>query len=159
MIYFPIRFKLTAYEKQALLEEDNKISYYKHHGKSGYHHLDFGKPREDLTNKIIKFFPNPNKVTLTAIEANETVPLHTDGNYGRNTVIIMPLSNNYAPCIADNIEIPYMNCYAFNTQVPHTVINNSTRRISLQLWYDMDIEELYQIMGNLWNGYAYRDLI
>ena len=156
MIYFPIRFKLTAKEINDLLEEDKLIDYYKHPGKSGYHHLDFGKPREDLTNKIIKFFPNPNKVTLTAIEENKTVPLHTDGNYGRKTVIIMPLSNNYAPCIADNIEIPYMNCYAFNTQVPHTVINNNHRRVSLQLWYDIEIEKLYHIMGELWNGYAFR---
>jgi hypothetical protein len=159
MIYFPINFKLTAKETKALLEEDNNISYYKHHGKSGYHHLDFGKPREELTNKIIKFFPEANKVTLTAIEENETVPLHTDGNYGRKTVIILPLSNNYAPCIADNTEIPYMHCYAFNTQVPHTVINNNHRRVSLQLWYNMDIEQLYSIMGNVLNGYAYRDPI
>lgn len=148
MIYFPINFKLTAKQINDLLEEDNAISYYKHHGKSGYHHLDFGKAKEELTHKIIKFFPEANKVTLTAIEANKTVPLHTDGNYGRKTVIILPLSNNYAPCIADNTVIPYMNCYAFNTQIPHTVINNSTRRISLQLWYDMDIEQLYSIMGN-----------
>jgi hypothetical protein len=148
MIYFPINFKLTEKETQDLLEEAKIIPYYKHHGIGGYHHLDFGLAKEELTNKIIKFFPTPNRVTITSIEENETVPLHTDGNYGRNTVIILPLSNNYAPCIADNTVIPYMNCYAFNTQVPHTVINNSTRRISLQLWYDMDIEQLYSIMGN-----------
>ena len=55
MIYFPINFKLTANEINDLLEEDKLIEYYKHHGKSGYHHLDFGRAKEELTNKIMYF--------------------------------------------------------------------------------------------------------
>ena len=146
MIYFPINHRLTPRQRETLLAHDKEIEYYKHHGKSGYHNLDFGKAHP-ITKEISKFFPIPDKITLVAIDKNKTVPIHTDGNYGRKTVIIFPLTDNYAPCIADNIEIPYMNCYAFNTQVPHTVINNSTRRISLQLWYDKDIEDLYREMN------------
>jgi len=149
MIYFPINFKLTASQINPLLAHDKLTDYYKHHGKSGYHNLDFGKVPKELTKEITKFFPNPDKITLVAIDKNKTVPVHTDGNYGRKTVIIFPLTDNYAPCIADNTEIPYMHCYAFNTQIPHTVINNDTRRISLQLWYDIDIEQLYREMTQI----------
>lgn len=142
MIYFKIDRSLTESQKASLLSYDKETEYYKHHGKSGYHNLDFAKAPGEITYNIIKSLPNPDKITLVAIDKNKTVPIHTDGNYGRKTVIIFPITDNYAPCIADNIEIPYMTCYAFNTQVPHTVINNSTRRVSLQLWYDISIEDL-----------------
>jgi len=144
MIYFPINASLSNEQKKLLIEADKdlqaKEAYYKHHGKSGYHNLDFGKaPEIELPFNI-----NYNKITLTAVPANKTIPPHTDGNYGRNTVIIFPISpdkEHYAPCIADNKEIPYMDCYAFNTQIEHTVVNNNNRRLSLQLWLDISIEQ------------------
>lgn len=112
-----------------------------------YTNLDFvGYWFEDVA-KLFKL--QPHKMTILRIKSNAIVPEHIDGVKERNTVIIFPLSP-YGPdfkgCDTKHSGcIPWYPCYAFNTQLPHSVYNNEHDRISLQLFYDMPIEEVHEI--------------
>jgi hypothetical protein len=140
MIYFPLGVKLSATQKAQLLQEDKAT------GPS----LTHTELPEELINNFIYMFPKPSKVRLTSIAPNETVTIEAQDSPDRRSVIVFPLSDNYAPftAIEDGkaLEVPQMNCYAFNTTLTRTIHNNGTRRVGLHLWYDMDIVQLFHIM-------------
>jgi hypothetical protein len=105
-----------------------------------------------------KFKHKPNRSFFLYIHPNHYVAPHTDGKiYKRDTTIIIPLSpdkDNYAGAISGGEEVPYMDCYAFSTQIMHSVKNNDNERISIQLEYGESIEEMYLMYksGELING-------
>ena len=140
MIYFPLGVKLSATQKAQLLQEDKATG-------PGLTHTELS---EELINNFILMFPKPTRVRLTSIAPNETVTIEAQDSPDRRSVIVFPLSDNYAPftAIEDGkaLEVPQMDCYAFNTTLSRTIHNNGTRRVGLHLWYDMDITELFQAM-------------
>ena len=145
MIYFSLGVTLSERQKKELLEHDSIAQYVEEES-----HISFAEIPEELINSFIKIFPTPSKVRLTSIAPNETITIAAEESPERKSVIVFPLSENYAPFIAKEddrvLEVPDMTCYAFNTTLSRTVENNETRRISLQLWYDMDIAELHRTM-------------
>lgn len=40
------------------------------------------------------------------------------------------------------VSIPYMECYLFDTQMFHSVYNNSHSRLNLQLFYEVEYEDM-----------------
>ena len=140
MIYFPLGVKLSATQKAQLLSHDKATG-------NGLTHTELP---EDLINNFIHMFPKPSKVRLTSIAPNETVTIEAEENADRKSVIVFPLSDNYAPFTATEadkiLEVPQMDCYAFNTTLSRTIHNNETRRVSLQLWYESDIVSLFKAM-------------
>lgn len=145
--YFKIDLSLSNDMKNTLVQEAlSSDDYYYHRStKSGnYTHLDFLPRQYDEVSNL--FITKPVMMSLLKIEPDKLVDWHTDSKDNkRDTVVIFPLTKNYAPCTTEDGDIPYMDCYAFNTQVMHKVQNNSNTRISLQLFYDMPIEELCRI--------------
>lgn len=147
MNYFNIDLKLSNQLKSVLIKEalESNNYYYHRSTKSNlYTNLDFLPRPSDEVDQI--FCIKPNTMSLLKIDPNKLVDWHTDAKtMGRQTVVIFPLTSNYAPCTTEEGDIPHMDCYAFNTQLKHKVQNNNQTRISLQLFYDMPIEELYRI--------------
>lgn len=143
MIYFPLGVKLSATQKAQLLNQDKATG-------NGLTHTELS---EELINNFIHMFPKPSEVRLTSIAPNETVTIEAQDNPDKRSVIVFPLSDNYEPftAIEDGkaLEVPQMDCYAFNTTLSRTIHNNGTRRVGLHLWYDMDIVELYKAMTGL----------
>lgn len=74
---------------------------------------------------------------LLMIRPNEVQDWHTDGG-SRNTALIYPLSENYAPCSFDQGET--IEPIFLNTQAKHAVFNNSNKRINLNISFKDDIE-------------------
>jgi len=106
--------------------------------------LFFIEDGDKLLNKVSSQFKyKPNDVLFLYVRPNDYVAPHTDGKiYKRNTTIIIPLvpnKDNYVT--ADGI--PYSSCYAFNTQIKHSLKNNEYERISIQLQYEEPIDEIY----------------
>lgn len=147
MHYFKIDLTLPNQLKQDLIKEalTSEDYYYHHSTKSDtYTNLDF-LPREYQEVSDLFIF-KPQMMSLLKVEPNKLVDWHTDAQtLGRQTVVIFPLTDDYALCSTEEGDIPYMDCYAFNTQLKHKVQNNNQTRISLQLFYDMPIEELYRV--------------
>ena len=74
--------------------------------------------------------------------------MHVDGsNLRRNTLIIHPLTDNYAPIITQAGEVH--QTAIINTQEPHAVFNNDNVRVNLQLPFDVDFKDLENIMGEV----------
>ena len=99
------------------------------------------------------FNADPTEVTLMRIKAGHEVVPHVDGEqYGRMTSVVFPLipagTKKYAPCTmymdAGTFDLPWVPCYAFNTQIKHGVKNNEYDRYNLQLWFDMPIVEFFE---------------
>lgn len=126
--------------------------------KSGkYTNLDFVDYEDDYVNSL--FFIKPVKSAILRIKAGKEVPWHHDGVSERDTVVIFPLSpyggNEYSiynntsgyagASLDDGSQVPWLTCYAFNTQRKHAVYNNMNDRISLQLFYNMPIEQLHEL--------------
>jgi len=85
------------------------------------------------------------KCWLMMLRPNEVVEEHTDVNF-RNTVLIYPLTENYAPCNTKHgsTDKPIL----LNTQMPHSVRNNNHIRINLQVLFDEDLEDAIQIFNS-----------
>ena len=151
MNYFKIDLSLDDNTKTRLIQDAlSSDDYYYHSTKSGrYTNLDFLPRQYDVIADL--FITKPHMMSLLKIEPNKLVDWHTDNKDNkrdavvRDAVVIFPLTKNYAPCTIEEGDIPCMDCYAFNTQSRHKVQNNSETRISLQLFYDMNIEELCRI--------------
>lgn len=146
--YFNIDLSLNKDTKRDLiLEALSSNDYYYHNSTKSdtYTNLDFLPRTYDYINDMFNL--KPSMMSLVKIDPNKLVDWHTDAKtLKRQTVIIFPLTEHYAPCeVKDMGKIPYMSCYAFNTQIKHRVQNNDKTRISLQLFYDIPIEELRRI--------------
>lgn len=63
---------------------------------------------------------------------------HTDGGK-RNTALIYPLSENYAPCSFEQGQTD--RPMFLNTQSKHAVFNNDEKRINLNISFEEDIDD------------------
>ena len=75
---------------------------------------------------------------LLMIRPNAVQEWHTDGGK-RNTALIYPLSEDYAPCSFENEKTS--KPIFLNTQVRHAVFNNDKKRINLNISFEEDIED------------------
>jgi len=92
---------------------------------------------------------------LLMIRPNAVQEWHTDGGK-RNTALIYPLSEDYAPCSFEHAEIS--KPMFLNTQVRHAVFNNSNKRINLNISFEEDIEdciEFYKCLKFFKGAHAY----
>ena len=156
MDYFEIDFKLNENLKEDLIATAITASnqdYYNHYSsKSGsYTNLQFlfSQDVNQLTSKLVEaFIEKPEKIAVIMVNPNKIVDWHVDNiKFKRSTVIIFPLTphnEDYALCETKHGIIPFYECYAFNTNILHRVVNNSSTRLSLQLFFDIDILKMYQ---------------
>lgn len=153
MKYFKINKNLSDdFKKELVLfAKSNKDKYYYHNStiSNEYTNLNFLFTNHSLYDIIEKMFPiKGNTTAILNVPASKNILPHTDGvNLKRTSVVIFPLwpdADRYAPCYIEGEKIPFMNCYAFNTQKTHWINNNSWERFSLQIFYDIPIEELYE---------------
>lgn len=126
MKYLKIQPFLTEEESSYYLTEALKPDGFFAHkstksGRSTY--LNF-KPIE---------FKGLERCALAMVEPNDTVDWHTDGT--RDTVIIHPLSDNYAPCTTLDGEVS--GPIILNVREKHAVFNNDQIRVSLQIFCPM----------------------
>ena len=92
---------------------------------------------------------------LLMIRPNAVQEWHTDGGK-RNTALIYPLSEDYAPCSFEHAEIS--KPMFLNTQVRHAVFNNNNKRINLNISFNDDIEdciEFYKCLKFFKGDHAY----
>jgi hypothetical protein len=87
------------------------------------------------------YFRGLERISIMKMMPNAVQDWHIDGvNLKRHSVIIHPLSDNYAPLMTVNGEV---NTTAIiNTQVEHAVFNNDSIRINLQIPIDLPFEIL-----------------
>ena len=96
-------------------------------------------------------FHDPNiifldrKCWIMKLYPNEIVKEHTDASF-RNTVLIYPLTKNYAPVktIDGYVDKPAL----INTQLLHSVNNNNNLRINLQILFDENLDESFKIFNS-----------
>lgn len=105
---------------------------------------------EELELLAEKFPVRPTKMALFHLAPNAVIAPHKDADwYGRNTAVVFPLSNSFAPTIiyedGNQSYTNYPDAYAFSTQAVHGVENNEHERLSLQLWFKENCEELYDL--------------
>ena len=155
--WFPIDYKIDEKIKREmlLLAESVPDSYYYDHystGKNEYSNVNlFLDPEKELYNiskpLLDDFRKKPDKFTFLKIEPNKTVKWHVDNpKFKRNTVIVFPLSDNFASCEMESGEITFgIDCYAFDPNIRHRVVNNNKIRVSLQLIYDTSLNEMRNI--------------
>lgn len=75
---------------------------------------------------------------LLMIPPNAVQDWHTDGGT-RNTALIYPLTENYAPC---RFEVGKTSAPMFlNTQARHAVFNNGNKRINLNISFAESLQE------------------
>ena len=88
------------------------------------------------------------KMMLSRLHPNTIQDWHTDGKQNkRNTVVIHPLTENYAPLYTRN---NMSSCpVILNTQEEHKIINNDNLRINFQICYEEDLEKV----KDKWIGY------
>lgn len=99
-----------------------------------------GKP------SVLKFYPLPvqfrhiERSYLLAINPNDVQGWHVDSDkLRRNSVLIHPISDNYAPCSTEDGDSS--ECIIMNTQARHAVFNNDSTRVNLQIPLDYDYDE------------------
>jgi len=152
MKYFKINAALPDKMKTDLVEfaRSNESKYYNHNStiSSAYTNLNFLLEAHPHYDEILNLLPvRPYHTAILNIKPFATISPHTDGiNLHRHTVVIFPLypnKKNYIMAISDGEKLPYMDCYAFNTQIMHWFINNQYERFSVQLFYDTPTEKLY----------------
>ena len=87
-------------------------------------------------------FRGIERVCIMKMLPHSEMPWHTDGtNLKRNTLIIHPLSDDYAPLVTKQGEVT--TTALVNTQEEHAVFNNTdSSRLNLQIPLDIDFEEL-----------------
>lgn len=92
-------------------------------------------------------FRGIDRVLLMKMLPNVEQSWHTDGaNLKRHSVIIHPITDNYAPlCTREgNTTLTAI----VNTQVEHAVFNNDYTRLNLQIPIDLPFEELIENKDN-----------
>lgn len=92
-------------------------------------------------------FRGIDRVLLMKMNPNAEQPWHVDGeNLKRNSVIIHPVTKNYAPLVTKEGKVT--QTAIVNTQVEHAVFNNENTRLNLQIPIDMPFEELLKNKDN-----------
>lgn len=95
--------------------------------------------------------------TLLKMDPNTTQDFHTDGVVlKRNTVIIHPLTDNYAPFSIEQISPTQLldqsaKPIIANTQARHAVFNNNNTRLNLQIPFNVDYNDSIQDNSEVWN--------
>jgi len=136
--YYVIEKFLNTDTEKKLLDTALEVQdWYQHFSsKSGeYTALKFYDPKLTFLGR---------KCWLMKLDPNEIVKEHVDG--WRNTVLIYPLTENYAPCVTRQGKTS--EAILLNSQQPHSVINNCTTRINLQILFDEDIDDTLRIFKN-----------
>ena len=82
------------------------------------------------------------RVALMKMNPNTTQDWHKDGN--RNTVLIYPLSKNYAPGTTRAGE--YNGPTLLDVSKEHAVFNNNATRINLQIGFNEGIREVWNLL-------------
>lgn len=86
-------------------------------------------------------FRGLERAFLMKMNPNAEQPWHVDGvNLRRHSVIIHPITENYAPLVTLDGEVT--ETAIVNTQVEHAVFNNDCVRMNLQIPIDMPFEDL-----------------
>lgn len=97
---------------------------------------------------VLHFMPCKYKdferVALMKMEPNAIQDWHTDGN--RTTVLIYPLSDNYAPGETRNGK--YHGPALVDVTKEHAVFNNDHTRINLQIGFNERIEKVWDLLQN-----------
>jgi len=101
-----------------------------------HHSTKTGKPSVlNFYNLKMKFYGR--NCYLLMIRPNAVQDWHTDGGK-RNTALIYPLTQDYAPC---KFEVGETTAPMFlNTQARHAVFNNNNKRINLNISFEDSIE-------------------
>ena len=101
-----------------------------------HHSTKTGKPSVlNFYNLKRKFYGR--NCYLLMIRPNAVQDWHTDGGK-RNTALIYPLTQDYAPC---KFEVGETTAPMFlNTQARHAVFNNNNKRINLNISFEDSIE-------------------
>lgn len=87
---------------------------------------------------------------LLKMDPDTTQDFHTDGvNLKRSTVIIHPLTDNYAPFISEQGQSS--KPIIANTQASHAVFNNNNTRLNLQIAFDVDYNDAIEDNSIVWN--------
>ena len=140
MSFTVIKSFVTNEERQYLLSKIDEEDWYQHTSSKG-------RP-SPIQLKPVKY-RNVNAVLLK-LNPNTTQDFHTDGvNFKRRTVIIHPLTDNYAPFISKQGKST--KPIIANTQVSHAVFNNNTTRLNLQIPFDIDYNDAVQDNSEVWN--------
>ena len=97
---------------------------------------------------VLHFMPCKYKdferVALMKMDPNAIQDWHTDGN--RTTVLIYPLSDNYAPGETRNGK--YHGPALVDVTKEHAVFNNDHTRINLQIGFNERIEKVWDLLQN-----------
>lgn len=87
---------------------------------------------------------------LLKMDPDTTQDFHTDGvNLKRSTVIIHPLTDNYAPFTSKQGQSS--KPIIANTQASHAVFNNNNTRLNLQIAFDVDYNDAIEDNSIVWN--------
>lgn len=103
---------------------------------------------ESWVEQYFKF--KPEMISLQGIKSNIPVNIHTD-HTSRSTIIVVPFTekNFYGTThYHENKgahQVPFMECFAFNTQIPHETPPVPQNRLFISLWYSNNIEEMLDI--------------
>ena len=84
------------------------------------------------------------RVALMKMEPYAVQPWHTDGN--RKTVLIYPLSDNYAP--GSTMKGLYHGPVLLDVTREHAVFNNQYERINLQIGFNVGLKESWHLLQN-----------
>ena len=102
-----------------------------------HHSTKTGKPSVLHFYDLKKTFHGRN-CYLVMIRPNAIQDWHIDGGK-RNTALIYPLTDEYAPC---KFQLGETSAPMFlNTQAKHAVFNNNKKRINLNISFEDDIED------------------
>tara|TARA_B100000073_G_scaffold290236_1_gene252884 strand:- start:429 stop:968 length:540 start_codon:yes stop_codon:yes gene_type:complete len=167
--YFDIPLELSQEQKQTYIDFDkkNREEYIPHSPPDGTdHNIFLGHLPEELKQPIAELFKiPPSTVKIHTNEPNGYTLPHTDGvQWLRNSPCIIPITDNFAPTLfwqgeyipgqsgrtykeEDWIEsdTPVNSAYFINTQIRHGLKNNETRRMAVQVWFQEDIETLFEL--------------
>ena len=141
MSFTEIESFVTDEERQHLLSRIDEKDWYQHKS-------TVSGRLSPLQFKFIKY--RGVDAALLKMDPNTTQDFHTDGiNLKRSTVIIHPLTDNYAPFSSEQSQST--KPIIANTQARHAVFNNNNTRLNLQIPFDVDYNDAIQDNSEVWN--------
>ena len=124
---------LTEEEKKFFLSEATKDDFVKHICSNS------GEESPFQFRKVP--FLGIERASIMKMEPYTTANWHVDGaDFNRKTLIIHPLTGNYAPCLTKHgsVDCPII----LDTQQVHSIINNSHLRVNFQIPLTTSFSEL-----------------
>jgi hypothetical protein len=85
------------------------------------------------------------KTSLMMMLPNHVQDWHTDVKHLRTTVLIYPLTDNYAPCCIGEDKITYPAL--INVQEKHAVFNNDSKRVNFQVSFIEPLDECIEMFN------------